>query len=109
MRGEEREILEEQICGAIRGRRVIRFRYGDDLSYREIAPYILYNSTAETLLVGMLGREAPEPHRFDVGRMREITVTDVGFDPDPRFTSEIPEYDDIICTVDRERRTRERP
>ncbi|HKK07177.1 MAG: WYL domain-containing protein [Gammaproteobacteria bacterium] len=101
--------LEQQLCRAMRDRRVVRLRYDTDLHYRTFHPYIVYREAEGRILVGGIRAhdeadifKAPAPRRYEVGRISEFKVTDETFQIDPRFDSERPEFsNEVICSIDR--------
>ncbi len=98
---------EKILCDAIQLRRLVSFRYKDDLRCREFAPSALYYTpvgkvcasgemtTNSNDLMERLG-----PHNFGVGLMYALTFTIKAFVPDPRFNRNDAKYrSGVICSI----------
>ena len=99
--------FEQQLCEAIRARKLVEIRYEDDLTYRLFAPYAVYKSTKDKVNVSGTQVSNPsqpldrnEPRVFEVGKITDMRITDSVFTPDSRFDRFDPRYKDgIICSV----------
>jgi len=99
--------FEQQLCEAIRARKLVEIRYEDDLTFRVFAPYAVYNSTKDKVNVSGTQVSNPsqpldrnEPRVFEVGKITAIRPTEIAFTPDHRFDRLDPRYKDgIICSV----------
>ncbi|AWC25549.1 hypothetical protein CO731_05047 [Aminobacter sp. MSH1] len=82
------------LCDAIKGKNVITIRYDDDILERTFAPYIVYRSTKNNVLVaGYQINNPAEPfennewRNLTVDKLKAISITndtfrvDVEFDP----------------------------
>jgi hypothetical protein len=84
--------FEHDLCNAISKRVLVELKYDTDTAERTLAPYGLYNSTNEkVLVVGMQfdnsaePSESYQPRNFEVGKLTSIRLTDIAFVPDERF------------------------
>ena len=96
---------ETSLCGAIRGRLLVRLRYDDDVLDRLFAPYAVYRSANDKVLVTGVQIENPaepierfEPRNLEVGKITALEITDSTFIPDRRFNLHDDKYQNgFIC------------
>lgn len=101
--------IENQLCSAIRERKIVRLRYKADAAQRLFAPHAVFHSSTEKVLVTGMQVENPskpwdryEPRNFEVGLIKDIALTKDAFAPDQRFSSSDDRYRyGVICAVDR--------
>lgn len=99
--------FENLLCQAIRERRVVELRYDDDAQFRRFEPAAVYNTAKHKICVSGVQLTNPNepgdeqgPHNFEVGKIADLTLTDVNFQPDPRFDRFDAKYKNgIICCV----------
>ncbi len=99
--------FETLLCQAIRERRVVEFKYDDDLQSRTFEPAAVYTSAKNKVCVSgvqLTDRNDPidqhKPQNFEVGKMTTLRITDANFQPDPRFDRRDVKYKNgIICSV----------
>ena len=102
-----RHDLERRLCEAVRARVLVRLRYKDDVSERLIAPYGVYTSTKDKVLLACTQIDNPgkpldrwEPRNLEVGLMTSVTLTDEKFQPDPRFDPSDARYQNgFLCRI----------
>jgi len=98
---------EKILCDAIRNRRLVSFRYKNDLRYREFAPIAVYRSpigkvcaSGEVIKNYNNSLARLGPHNFEIGLMYGLTLTLDIFVPDTRFRRSDAKYrSGIICSV----------
>jgi hypothetical protein len=98
---------EKILSDAIQMRRLVSFRYKDDLRCREFAPSALYYTpVGKVCASGEMTTnpndltDRPGPHNFEVGLMHALSITPKAFVPDPRFNRKDAKYrSGIICSV----------
>lgn len=101
--------LETRLCDAIKKHRVIRLRYKNQTYSRTFNPYIIYRSSEDNILLGgtqttddSKPHKPPTPHKFEVGLITSLTITDETFEFDDRFDPTRDEYhNNIICVIQR--------
>lgn len=99
--------FERHLCNAIRDRNLVRIRYKDDAADRLIAPYAVYTSSKDKVLLAGTQINNPgqpldawEPRNLEVGLMRSVTLTDTKFEPDTRFDPSDPRYKNgFVCRL----------
>jgi hypothetical protein len=93
--------MAERLAVAVRGRRVVRFRYlGSSTAGERIChPHVLFDNRAGELLLdavqagGASGSGAGTPWRtFDPALIRDLRVLSRGFEPDPGLNLDSPKY-----------------
>lgn len=97
------------LCDAVSKLLLVNIRYEDDFIDRLVAPYGVYFSTKDKVLLACTQIENPgkpldrwEPRNFEVGLMKSVTLTNEGFKPDPRFDPRDPRYQNgFICCIHR--------
>ncbi|MEC4686544.1 MAG: WYL domain-containing protein [Nitrospirota bacterium] len=108
MRNQTNELT---ICNAIKDYQPIRFRYKDELHYREFNPHAVYYSPKDSSKVLAWGRQTkdeseplkqPDFRRFEVSLIVNMSVLDREFKPDYNFTITAKEFrNGIICAINR--------
>lgn len=101
--------LEEHICLAIKRRAVLRFRYDNTFIYRHFEPYVIYRSgTGRMMVSGLETRlgekvfEVPAPAKFEIARIRNLSLSGEAFQVLPDFSSYKPGFGRTVpCAVDR--------
>lgn len=90
---------EKILCDAIQMRRLVSFRYKDDLRCREFAPSaIYYTPVGKVCASGEMTTnpndltDQPRPQNFEVGLMYALSITLKAFVPDPRFNRNDAKY-----------------
>jgi hypothetical protein len=99
--------MEKKLCAAIRDRLVVSLLYDDDLFSRLFAPYGVYLSAKnQVLVVGTLIENPAEPsERFEplhraLCKIASVTMTSYGFAADKRFDASDHRYlNGFICRV----------
>ncbi len=99
--------LENILCAAIQQRTRVALRYEDDLAARTFDPYAVFWSSKRKVCVSGMQISNPskpmdrlEPHIFEVGKIRTLSLTDEMFSVDPRFDRGDRKYrGGIICAV----------
>ncbi len=90
-------MLRNQICEAIRGRRVVTFLYKSER--RRISPHTLYEaSTGNIILAGTQGTEK-EWRSFKTDAIRDFKITRDTFTPKPRSGRLYSDDHKVICSV----------
>ena len=100
-------IAENQLCEAIKQKRVVRLRYENDFTDRVFHPYIIYQSQTGKILVHGLQIQnmgspfdQAEPHKFEIGKISSIQIMPDAFSVDIRFDRNRKEYvGRTICVV----------
>lgn len=102
-------VWQTELCKAIGKKVAVKITYDDDKAARTFEPYAVYRSTNDNLCVS--GTQTanpnkfpppmkPEPRVFDLEKVRNVTLTEVKFVPDPRFDRFDARYKNgIICSV----------
>ena len=106
---ERNTFLESQLCHAIRKRYKVRFSYKDELSLRDLEPYIVYESTQHNYLVfGIQTHDSHKPlepnvpRNFEIYFMKHFSTLKESFEPDPKFRSlGFQDNLGVICAIDR--------
>ncbi len=90
-------MLEDELCKAIKERRVLEFEYEGD--HCSMCPYVLYRQgeDARVLLDGFQGKPSRRRRKYLVSNIRELKVTNEPFLPDVTFDTRSSEYQDLIC------------
>ena len=90
---------EKILCDAIQMRRVVCFRYKDDLRCREFAPSAVYYTPVGKVCASGAMITNPNdltdragPHNFEVGLMYALRITLKAFVPDPHFNPSDAKY-----------------
>ncbi|MDP3673769.1 MAG: WYL domain-containing protein [Novosphingobium sp.] len=98
--------LEQELCRAIEHRVLVDLRYDDDLQARTFAPYVVYRtSNGKVCVFGMQipDRAGPsdrtDPHNFEVGRIRDVSLLATRFERDPHFDLSNARYRNRVCPV----------
>lgn len=92
-------IGEQHLCNAIRQKKAVKLRYQGDFSDRLYHPYIVYETDKGKVLVHgkqisnpSKPMEGPQPHKFEIGLIISIQLTDATFVVDPNFDPTRTEY-----------------
>jgi hypothetical protein len=94
--------FERLLCEAIKMKRIVSLRYSDDIAPRDFAPDVVYPSSRKKINVtGRLPQAIGEwePHTFEVGKIKALSITERPFTPDQRFNLFDPKYRDRICPL----------
>jgi len=97
--------FETTLCNAIRNGVLVELRYEDDAFARAYAPYVVYRTaTGKYCAFGMqVNKTNPndrnDPHNFEVGKMRSVTLTTTKFTRDPRFNLSDAKYRNRVCPI----------
>jgi hypothetical protein len=91
--------VRERLTEAVRGRRVVRFRYAGAAGRRTCHPHVLFEDSAGHLLLDAVQTAGPSEsgastswRTFDLAYVREVAVLDGGFEPDPGMNLASPKY-----------------
>ena len=95
-----RNLAAEQRLGEAINRRVlVELRYDDDMAFRLIAPYVVFQTEAGSVCLSCFQinnpgepMDANEPRNFTVGKVSAVRLTDTRFAIDPRFNRHDPKY-----------------
>jgi hypothetical protein len=106
---QRRPEIEGALCEAIAKLLLVEFRYKDDMAFRLFAPYAVYHSPKDKVLVTGTQIDNPGdpldryvPRNFEVGLIRDLNVTSTNFQPDPRFNRFDPKFEHgVICAIQR--------
>jgi hypothetical protein len=101
--------FENLLCEAIRARVLVMLRYKDDPGDRVFAPHAVFHSTQDKVCVSGTQVDNPakfgddnEPHFFEIGKIKTLSLTKREFEPYPWFDSSQDHYrNGVICSVDR--------
>lgn len=96
---------EALLCQAVEQRVQVELQYDRTAGLRVFEPDCVYTSTQDKVCVsGIQASNSAEPlngrkpHNFEVGRIKNLRVTDVNFQPNPLFDSRDPKYKNgFIC------------
>lgn len=93
--------FEQLLCQAIRSRTFVELRYEDDITERMFAPDVVYPTSKLKVCVSgrQMGTLELEPHTFEVGKIKSLSLTERTFTPDPRFNLADPRYRNRICPL----------
>lgn len=102
-----RQDFEQALCRAIASLKLVILSYGDDIKSRIFAPYAVYRSTTDKILVSGAELATPSasidqqvPKNLEVGRITKLQITDDDFSLDPRFNPHDSRYQNgFICRV----------
>ena len=96
-------VAESALCLAIRSQVLVELRHGDDFQPRAFAPYVVYRTSKGAVCVfGMqvdpsAPSERSDPDNLEVGMIRQVDLTSIHFDPDPKFDLSSARYRDRLC------------
>jgi len=98
---------QQTLCEAIRGRQLVKMRYGTDLAERTFAPYIVYRTKGLSLQVSGYQEHNPakpldkhEWRNFDLSDIRSLRRAEETFIPETSFDPFNKRYAaGIICHV----------
>lgn len=99
--------IQDKLCQAIKKKSVVKFKYDDDLSFREVEPYAVYyvESTKNTLLYSTMIKKnnqaiKPEPRDFNLDKIHCLELVDLLFKPEVGFTiSKLNGCSRVICSI----------
>lgn len=99
--------LERILCDAIADKVLVNLRYRDDVVDRLVAPYGVYTSTKDKVLLASTQVDNPgkpldrwEPRNLEVGLMTVVRLTNTKFQPDPRFDPSDARYQNgFVCRI----------
>ena len=99
--------LQSTLCEAVKSRNIVRLKYDDDFQFRTYAPYIVYRSSKNIVLVGGTQINNPtepfehnEPRNFDLEKITALEVTDQKSQPPSDFDALNRRYRfGIICVI----------
>jgi hypothetical protein len=88
--------IRDLLCSAVRGRRVVELRYGQDGLFRTFEPHVVYYSTKENLCTsGTQTKNLNKPldkseyRTFDLSEVREVRLTTTALRRTPDLIAEI--------------------
>ena len=100
--------FEHALADAARRQMAVKILCKGDEFYRTFEPHILFTGQARQVFVG--GNQTEDPAQpgevnqwtaIEVGRLRDVQVTDRPFKVDSRFDRSDPQYSQgVICSVD---------
>ena len=99
--------LQSTLCDAVKSRNIVRLKYDDDFQFRTYAPYIVYRSSKNIVLVEgtqINNLEEPlvqnEPRQFELEKITALEVTDQKSPPPSDFNPLDKRYRyGIICVI----------
>jgi hypothetical protein len=102
-------LYEGVFCDAIRQRLLVVLRYNDDTADRTFAPHAVFYSRQDKVCVSGTQITTPskpqdshEPHNFEVGKVRSVSLTDHPFTAHSWFDPNDAQYEKgMICHVRR--------
>lgn len=96
------------ICTAIEKRLFVTLRYDDDRLERKFSPYHLYIAMTDNILVSGFQVSNPNKlienniyHTFNIQLIKNITLTDQPFSPEPNLITFPKKYKQLICSINR--------
>jgi hypothetical protein len=100
-------LYEGVFCDAIRQRLLVVLRYKDDTSDRTFAPHAVFYSRQDKVCVSgtqisnpSKPQDSHEPHNFEIGKLRSVSLTDHPFTAHSWFDPNDAEYEKgMICHV----------
>ena len=90
-------ILGTKFCDAIEKRIELEFLYDDDPHFI-CHPHVLYFSPEQVLFLEGF-RPGGGFRDYDVGRIRDLIVTDRHFEPDLSINLDNPKYGQVFCSI----------
>jgi hypothetical protein len=98
--------FERALCEAIRSKRQVTLRYDDDIQARTFDPHVVYTPKDKVLVEGHEVRDPNHPleppgwHRFEIGQIRDLRVTDTHFTISPGFKPADVRYrKGLLCII----------
>jgi hypothetical protein len=86
---------------------MVELRYDDDVSYRLVAPYVVFEPESGDVCLSCYQVRNPEkpyddhePRNFTVAKITVLRLTETAFSVDPRFNRADPKYrNGVLCSV----------